>query len=84
MKTEIFRNRLFGAIADEFPESAVMFMSPMKFIVTQVFDGRSLSLPITASMNEAGVKNPDILIGLYVKAARQSWNNALAEQGKHV
>ena len=80
MDAKIFRNRLFGALCDEFPGASVAHFPPMHFMVGQEFDGQKLSLPLRVSPLEALAKKPDVIIEAYVKTAREQWDKALSNR----
>jgi hypothetical protein len=68
------RKELFEAIAGAFPGATITYFGDMTFTVSQTFDGRVLSLPITVSpMELAHSRAPELLIAEYVRTARKAW-----------
>lgn len=80
MDVKIFRNRLFGAFSDMFPQATVAFMPPSSFLISQNIDGQRLTVPVEFNPAEASAKNPDVIIGVYALAARKSWDQAIASR----
>ena len=81
MDSRIFRNRLFGAICDEFPDATVAkFPDGLQFMVSEVINGKRLAVPVSVSGAEvASAKHHDALISVYVAAMRSSWDAAIKQ-----
>lgn len=77
----IARNRMFAALADQFPDAATIHMGDLSFMVQQIIDGQSLCVPVQINETEIKLaKNPDALIAAYVLAARESWDAAITKR----